>query len=56
MDQPADDTESPLADISSEPLDVIRRLDDAVLAHSLRRILDEIEHGQETTAGFQSSI
>jgi FXSXX-COOH protein len=56
VDQPADDTELPLADVSSEPLEYVRRRDDPVLAHSLRRILDEIEHGQEATAGFQSSI
>ena len=57
VDDPCDDLEAELVDLSDVRLTDLRALGDAPLAHSLRRIIEE---SQDETAvvvsGFDSSI
>lgn len=45
-----------LVDLSEVSLADLQELDQSVLAHSLRRILDEIDRPQEAVAGWNSAM
>lgn len=47
---------SALTDLTHIDLSKIDQLDNVVLASTLQRIRDEIEHPEEAVAGFQSSL
>ena len=50
------DPAADLIDVSDLSLADLEGLADTVVARSLRRILEEMEHPQDAVAGFQSSI
>ncbi|MBQ0976659.1 FxSxx-COOH cyclophane-containing RiPP peptide [Micromonospora zamorensis] len=45
-----------LVDLSDVSLADLQELDQSVFAHSLRRILDEIDRPQEAVAGWNSAM
>ncbi|GAB4105865.1 FxSxx-COOH cyclophane-containing RiPP peptide [Micromonospora taraxaci] len=45
-----------LVDLSEVSLADLQELDQSVFAHSLRRILDEIDRPQEAVAGWNSAM
>lgn len=56
MDDRPDEIVSELIDLTGVDLDELRTVDKAVLAASLERIIDEVEHPEGAVAGFQSSL
>ena len=46
--------ETRFAQVADMPLASLAQLDDSVLAHSVRRLRNEIEHPEEAIAGFQN--
>jgi FXSXX-COOH protein len=56
MDRSHEDHGSDLVDVSNIRLSDLRGLEDSALAHSLRRIFDEIDRSQGAVAGWQSAI
>jgi FXSXX-COOH protein len=45
-----------LVDLSEVSLADLQELDQSVFAHSLRRILDEVDRPQEAVAGWNSAM
>jgi len=48
--------ESELPDLSQVPLSELATLDDSVLSHAVRRLLQEADRRHDVVAGFNSSI
>jgi FXSXX-COOH protein len=56
MEEPAAGPPSDLVDASRLTLAEVRKLDRAVLADCLERILRDTDRGADAVAGFQSSL
>jgi FXSXX-COOH protein len=56
MDANADETQFDLVDLNGLSLADLRGLDGSALAHSLHRILDDIDRPQDAVAGWNSAI
>lgn len=50
------DQQSSLLDVSRLSLADVRTLDDTAIAHSLRRLLEEVDEPRDAVAGWQSAI
>jgi FXSXX-COOH protein len=55
MDQP-DDEGFDLIDLNGVSIADVMQLEPTVLAHSLHRILEEVDHPQDAVAGWQSAL
>jgi FXSXX-COOH protein len=56
MDRPTEDDGFDLVDLTGVGLDELMQLEPSVLAHSMRRILEDIDHPQDAVAGWQSAL
>jgi FXSXX-COOH protein len=51
-----EDLESDLVDLTDMPLAELRVSGDSVLAHALRRLVEDVSNTDDVIAGFQSAI
>ncbi|WP_407676748.1 FxSxx-COOH cyclophane-containing RiPP peptide [Phytohabitans aurantiacus] len=56
MDATVDDNQPELVDLSGLSLSDLSRLGGSVVAHSLRRILEDIDRPQDAVAGWNSAM
>ncbi|GDY29882.1 FxSxx-COOH cyclophane-containing RiPP peptide [Gandjariella thermophila] len=56
MNGGAPEFESDLVDLTGLPLNRLRSLDDSVLSHAIRRVLQELDDAPQLLAAFDNAI